>query len=152
MGIETILMGLSAVSAATSLVSGFQGMSEGNDQAAIAMAQAKARGAESARVSEREARLTQEDAIATERRQKLAYMASGVTLEGSPLLVMEETRRKGQENVDEILKAGKASSAAALAEGRLQASAAKSSGRQAFVSGLTGAVGSGLNAYSMLKK
>ena len=151
MGIESLLMAASAVSAVSSVVGGFQGMAEGKNQARIAMAQAEARGAESARVSEREARLVQEDAIATERRQKLAYMASGVTLEGSPLLVMEETRRKGQENVDEILRAGKASSAAALAEGRLQADAAKLSGRQSFISGLTGAAGFGLNAYSVLK-
>jgi hypothetical protein len=151
MGIETILMAASAVSAVSSVVGGIQGMSEGKNQANIAMAQAEARGAESARVAEREARLTQEDAIATERRQKLAYMASGVTLEGSPLLVMEETRRKGQENVDEILRAGQASSAAALAEGRLQADAAKSAGRQSFISGLTGAAGTGFNAYSALK-
>lgn len=147
-----LLSGLSAVSAVSSIVGGFQSKKEGDNQAAIALSQAAAQGAEAERTAAREAKLTQEDALKTERKQKLAYMASGVTLEGSPLLVMEETRQKGLENVDEILKAGKASSEAALAEGRVRANSAKSAGRQSFVSGLTGAAGTGLNAYSVLKQ
>ncbi len=34
--------------------------------------------------------------------QKMAYLKSGVVLDGSPLLVMEETRAKGEENAKNI--------------------------------------------------
>lgn len=34
--------------------------------------------------------------------QKVAYLTSGVDLEGSPLLVMEETRNKGAENAKNV--------------------------------------------------
>jgi hypothetical protein len=151
MGLETVIGAFSALSAVTSAVSGIQGMKEGNKQASLALEQANARGIEQERVAQREARLVQEDALNTERRQKLAYLGSGVTLEGSPLLVMEETRRKGLDNVNEVLMAGSAAANAARLEGRVVASQAKSAGRQSFVSGLTGAASSGLNAYSALK-
>lgn len=168
MGIETALLGmglsagaasaastgigiLSAISSVSSLIGGIQGRNAGNEQAGLALEQANARGIEQERVAQREARLVQEDAIKTERRQKLAFLNSGVTLEGSPLLVMEETRRKGLDNVNEILTAGTAGANAARLEGRVVASQAKSAGRQSFVSGLMGAASSGLNAYSALK-
>jgi hypothetical protein len=142
---------LSAISGVSSLIGGIQGRNAGNEQAALAMQQANTRGIEQERVAQREARLVQEDALKTERRQKLAFLGSGVTLEGSPLLVMEETRRKGLDNVNEVLMAGSAAANAARLEGRVVASQAKSTGRQSFVSGLMGAASSGLNAYSALK-
>lgn len=144
-------MGLQAVSAVSSIVGGMQGKSEGDNQAALALQQASARGVESERLAQREARLVQDDALATERKQKLAYLASGVTLEGSPLLIMEETRRKGQENVDEILLSGKAEKNAALLEGRVTSSKAKSLGRQSMVEGLTGGLQAGGNLLQTYK-
>jgi hypothetical protein len=135
-----ISSGLSIFSGISSIAGGAQSQSEGNYQSELAMQQAQARGVEQERVAQREARLTQEEALDTERRQKLAYMASGVTLEGSPLLVMEETRKKGQDNVNEILQSGRAASSASIAEGRIEATQLKSAGRQAFTSGITGAL------------
>ncbi len=148
---SSILMGLQALSAVSSFVGGMQSKSEGDNQAALALQQAQMRGVESERLAQREARLVQEDALATERKQKLAYLASGVTLEGSPLLIMEETRRKGQENIDEILLSGKAEKNAALLEGRVTASQAKSRGREAFTSGLVGAAQSGAGLLQTYK-
>jgi hypothetical protein len=145
------LMGFQAVSAVSSLVGGMQSQSESNVQSELALQQASARGVEAERAAQREAKFVQEDALATERKQKLAYLASGVTLEGSPLLIMEETRRKGQENVDEILLSGKAEKNAALLEGRVTASQAKSAGRQAFTSGLIGAAQSGAGLLQSYK-
>lgn len=144
-------MGFQAVSAVSSLVGGMQSQSESNVQSELALQQASARGVEAERAAQREAKFVQEDALATERKQKLAYLASGVTLEGSPLLIMEETRRKGQENVDEILLSGKAEKNAALLEGRVTASQAKSAGRQAFTSGLIGAAQSGAGLLQSYK-
>lgn len=151
MGVESLLTGFQALSAVSSVIGGMQSQSESNVQADLALQQAQMRGTESVRAAEREARLVQEDAIATERKQKLAYLASGVTLEGSPLLIMEETRRKGQENVDEIINAGKAEKNAALLEGRVTATNAKSAGRQAFVSGLSGGLQSAAGALKSYK-
>lgn len=150
-GTSTILSVLSGISAVSSIFGGLQGQAEGENQASLAMSQAAARGVEQERLAQREAKMVADDAANTERKQKLAYLASGVTLEGSPLLIMEETRRKGAENVDEILSSGKAASAAALAEGRVIASQAKSAGRQSFVSGLTGAASTGLSAFQALR-
>ena len=138
----SVVSGVGALSAVSSILGGAQSYAAGGDQAALALSQASLRGVEAERVAQREAKFAQEEALDTERRQKLAYMASGVTLEGSPLLVMEETRQRGIDNVDEILKSGQAASQAAAMEGRIQASTYKASGRQKFVSGITSAAGS----------
>lgn len=63
--------------------------------------------------AEEQARLTEQDAKraaqeelataeATRKAQRMAYLKSGVDLEGSPLLVMEETRAKGAENAQNV--------------------------------------------------
>lgn len=147
-----ILAGASAITSVASLAGGISAQRDAQRQAAQTQAQANEAAAEKTRVSEREARLEQENIAETMRRQKVAYLASGVTLEGSPLLVMEETRRRGADNIDEILKGGRASQQATLAEGRLKAKQTKAAGRQAFVSGVTGAVSSGGKAYSLYQE
>ena len=38
----------------------------------------------------------------------MLFLKSGVMLEGSPLLVMEETRRKGEENAKNVRESGAA--------------------------------------------
>lgn len=143
--------GFSIFSGLSSIAGGFSGQSAGNQQAELAYQQAESRAIEQERVSAREAKLEQEATDDFRKRQKVAYLASGVTLEGSPLLVMEETRTKGAENVEEIKRAGSASADAARAEGRLQADQLKQSGRQAFTSGLSSGVRSiagGLEKYA----
>lgn len=130
----------SAVSGVSSLIGGLQGQAEAGRQSEYAIAQGNLAAKERERVAFKEAQVEKQNAEDAERRQKLAYLASGVTLEGSPLLVMEETRRKGSENVDEILRSGAAGASAERLEGRIQAEQYKSSGRQSFISGVTGAV------------
>lgn len=153
MGIETALLamgvsastasavgtGLTVFSGISSVLGGLQGMQEGKAQSANAMAQASMAGKEAARVAAKEADFERQNMEDTVRRQKLAYMAGGVSLSGSPLLVMEETRRKGQENIDEIIAAGGSSVAAINQEGRTTAARAKSAGRKEFISGITSA-------------
>lgn len=121
-------------------------MSAGKQQASNAATQAQLQTGEIRRQNEREARLEQEQVDETVRRQKLAYMASGVTLEGSPLLVMEQTRIKGQENISEIIAGGESSANATLQEGRLRSQQLKATGRSSFISGLT----SGAKAFSAI--
>jgi hypothetical protein len=131
---------LAAAGLGLGVVSGVQQMQAGKEQAKNARDVANAQAAEAGRVSAREAFETEREAERVTRAQKVAYLASGVSLEGSPLLVMEETRRKGAENAEEILKSGASRGTAALMEGRIRASNATNAGRAAFM----GSVSSGL--------
>lgn len=81
-------------------------------------------------------------------RQKLAFLANGVTLEGSPMLVIKENRKFGQESVDAILKRGVEEKE--LADKR--ADQTKKAGRAALISGGLGAVGSIFSGVSGLNK
>lgn len=123
----------------SSIAGGASANAEAKRQAGMATFQAQQQGAESARLAQREASAISQEAESTRRAQKVAYLKSGVTLEGSPLLVMEGTRVAGQQNVEEALRAGGSAAGSAYAEGRIRAQNAKASGRQAFTSGLTGA-------------
>ena len=140
---------MGAVGAMGSLIGGIQSMGAGGDQSAAALAGADLRGKEIARQAS--ARAVQEKSRYKDvtRRQKLAYMKSGVTLEGSPLLVMEETRMMGEANVDEILSAGASGVSTALIEGEQKASQYEAQGRQALVGGITN---SATGAYNVLKE
>lgn len=129
----TVLTGLSAVS---SIVGGMQQNSAAKEQANYAQAQGILNAEEAVRQSAASAQQEADMADDARRKQKLAYLKSGVSLEGSPLLMMEETRLRGERNVDEITTAGGYASAAASQEGRTQAQNYKASGRQAFISGL----------------
>ncbi len=159
MGVETLMaIGMGAKTAATvssiagtvgtvasigsgisSIFGGMQASQAGAEQAALAKTQAMQQMAESTRIARKEAGIVAEDADRTKSAQKLAFMKSGVSLEGSPLLLMEQTRMKGAENVDEIIRAGASGSIAAAQEGRIKAQQYRSAGRQGFISGLTGA-------------
>lgn len=48
----------------------------------------------------------------------MAFLKSGVTLEGSPLLVLEETRREGAEEVAAIRAGGESRAKTLRAQGR----------------------------------
>lgn len=130
---------LSGVSALGSLIGGAQSYKEGKQQAENAKAEAALRGQEEARIAAKEAKLERENVESTLKRQKLAYMSSGVSLEGSPLLVMEKTRERGAQNIDEIISSGASNVAAAQTEGRIKANQARSSGRREFMAGLSNA-------------
>ena len=136
---STIFSGLSA---ASSLFGGVSANRESQRQAVTAQAEANLRAEETARAGAREAQFVGMEAESVRRRQKLAYLKSGVDLEGSPLLMMEATRRNGLDNVEETLRASKSTAGAQVVEGRARASQLKSSGRQAFMSGIGNAAGS----------
>ena len=147
----TILASLAAAQGVMSITQGMAQQNAYKQQANNATATANLQAKEQVRQSFKEAEVEKANAKDFERRQKLSYLASGVTLEGSPLLIMEETRRKGAENVDEILRSGTAAYGATIQEGRNAASTLKAQGRQAFTSGLTNAIGSGIDGFKALK-
>ena len=132
----TLGTGLGVLSGVSSIVGGAQSNAAGAQQAELAAQQAESRAIEEERIAAREAKIEQREGEDLARRQKVAFLASGVELSGSPLLVMEETRRRSSENVDEILRSGESASSATRAEGRVQASGLKQTGRQAFISGV----------------
>lgn len=108
---------------------------------------------------EDQSRLTQSEAAAQAKRraidvrrfaanQKVAFLKNGVTLEGSPLLALEDTYLQGQEEVNAITDAGNARSNLYWREGQLS----KKQGRAAMIGGLTGAAGTALSAYAIGSK
>ena len=69
--------------------------------------------------------------------QKLAFLKNGVTLQGTPSMVISETVNQGQDEVNAIVKKG-------IAENRLaikQAELVRNKGRAAMFSGITNAFG-----------
>jgi hypothetical protein len=80
--------------------------------------------------------------------QAVAYGASGVTLEGSPLLVLDDTRRKAQEEVDATYRRGQQVAAAMKTQaqitrefGMFKSTASQNRGRSALI----GSVNSGFS-------
>lgn len=132
------------VSTGASIVQGMQAQSAAKSQAALAREQAFAQAAETGRVAGKQAFEEQQEADRIRARQKVLFLKGGVDLEGSPLLVMEETRRTGEENAEEIIQAGASRGAAQITAGEQTALSLESRGRQAFTSGLT----SGFNTFT----
>ena len=122
-GIETALLIGSAVA---SIGGGISQASEARSQAKSAQEQAEV-----------QARATAREAIDVEKRQKLSFLKSGVALEGSPLLILAETREKGLENVEAI-----------QGQGRQQAKSILRGGRSALIGGLTSAAQTGVGSIS----
>lgn len=140
-------MALAAISAGSSIFGGISAQNESRKQAATAQAEANLRAEETARAGVRESLAVGREAESVRRRQKLSYLKSGVELEGSPLMMMEATRRAGLDNVEETLRASSSEAGAQIQEGRARAAALKSSGRQAFMGGIGNAAGSLMKAF-----
>ncbi len=132
----------SVASAGAQILGGLESRRESKVQAQLAREDAAKRAAETERVTTREAELERRNIKDVTERQRLAYLASGVTLEGSPLLKLEETRRLGAENIEEIERSGEARAGAEIGEGRVVARQAESRGRQQLLQGLVGGAGS----------
>lgn len=77
--------------------------------------------------------------------QKVAFLKNGVTLEGSPLIALEDTYTLGQEEVNSITERGNAQSNLYWR----QAQQAKKQGRAAMVGGLAGAGSTAILTYGM---
>ena len=71
--------------------------------------------------------------------QAMAYLATGVTLEGSPLMVLKETREQGARDIEAIKATGGAQGRAVMAQGR-----------SGFFQGLTSAAVQGLGIYNSM--
>jgi len=148
MGIETALLIGTLVSAAGAVVGGIQARGAAEQQASDTRAEATRQANLRQQEREQQARAEARENIALEKRQKLSFLKSGVSLEGSPLLLLAETRRKGTENVAAILKTGQTEATSLLRAGTFQSNQLKSRGRQALIGGLTKGVGTAAGGFS----
>lgn len=80
--------------------------------------------------------------------QSLSFLANGVTLAGSPLLVLDDTYTQGQEEVNAIVKSGNAKRNLY----NQRASITRNQGRAALISGIGQAAGIGAGTASGLSK
>lgn len=128
-------------SAGASILGGIQSSQEAAQQSEYALASATMAGREASRQAAAQAAQEKQSYQDTIRKQKIAYLSSGVELEGTPLTTMAATKAKGESNVEEILSAGASRYASVMTEGVLASQKAKSAGRSALLSGLTSGVG-----------
>ena len=80
--------------------------------------------------------------------QRLAYLANGVSLEGSPAIVQDQATKYGQTQVDAILKQGAAQYDLAQAN----AAVTKNQGRAALIAGFGQAAGTTASGVESMNK
>ena len=158
----TSVMGaLSALTRNTSALNNIAGIAGiGQAVAGVASGVAANRAAsQNAALQERQAQLiTQEAQVAINQKareirqfsgqQRVAFASSGVTLEGSPLLFIDETRRLGQEELDAMAK--QADARAELA--RNQAQQTRNQGRAALLGSLVTSPSRAISSLGNLKR
>lgn len=89
-----------------------------------------------------------EEAQAFKATQKMRFLKSGVTLEGSPLEILDETTRNAEEQISAIRARG----AAQQADENSNAESFRNQGRAALLGGISGAASTGIRAgYSHSK-
>lgn len=93
--------------------------------------------------SEYEAALMEEDNKKLISEQESAYAKLGVILEGSPLLVIEETRQKGLRDRMRVREVGRSRAEAIAAEGRNKFIGAMFQGTSQLMGGMGGMGGGG---------
>lgn len=133
-----IALALAGASAGLNLLSGLFGYMDAQDQAA----QSESRGRLLRMEAEADAQRYAEQARGFKATQKLAYLKSGVTLEGSPLDILDETARVASENLSAMRARAQAGQNAQNAE----ADAARSRGRAALIGGIAGAASTAATA------
>ena len=124
---------LTAISVGGSIFSGFAANSAANQEAKLQRQQADIALQESQINAQNEA-YNQTQAV---QKQRLAFLANGVSLDGSPALVLEESKRYGQSQVDAILRQGQAKSSLLTGEAKIT----QNKGRASLVGGFTSAAG-----------
>lgn len=154
MGIETALIATAVIGAASSVMGGIEASRQADIESDIAK-----RNAQQARVAAEQSRQEAQERAdisreATEKlrsRQLTGFLKSGVRLEGTPLEVLAETERLGEEDVQSILRGGEARAqeyGSQAANYELQGKAAQSSGRSKFISGIGGAANIATQAFA----
>ena len=131
------------VAAGAAVYSGYQSKQASKREAGLMEDQAKIARAEAEAAAQRRA----DQIRSLSKRQALAFMKNGVSLTGSPLLTIDNTVTKGQEEVNAIAKRG--DSQATLFNAR--AAMLKNAGRADFLGGLITGAASAAQSYSKSK-
>lgn len=131
---------LIALAAGASVVQGVMGYQAARDEARLINQQGILEQQEAQEEAQRKANEVRKFAA----RQKLAFLKNGVRLEGSPLLVVDETLTEGQKEVDAITRRGNALRTLRAQEAQIT----KNRGRAALIGGLGQAAGLGYSYYN----
>ena len=138
-GMSKLYKGALALEGVGTLFSGFSSFMANRSESRLLERQAELALQESRVEAERHARNVRR----FQATQSTRFAKSGVTLEGSPVLVLEETRRLGQQEVDAIMRQGEAQSSLI----REQAGQRKRTGRNSFISSFVKTGASALNSF-----
>lgn len=126
--IQNLLIAGVATSATAAVAQTVIGVQQANKQARAFQDQADLKAAETQEAAAN-ARIENKKFQA---RQKVAFLANGVRLTGSPLLSLEESTEVGEQNVQGILRSGEAQSRLL----QKQSSIARNEGRAKLIGGL----------------
>lgn len=99
-----LMVPLMVISAGTAIAGGLSKRAAANKEAQALEGQANLAQQE----AESDARIHATQVRKFAANQKSAYLKNGVTLDGSPLLVLEDTRQVGQEEVNSMMRSGAA--------------------------------------------
>lgn len=139
----TMMMAATLMSVGGSIYSGTQADKQGREQQKLYEEQARIQKEETAtamqQTSDARRRLMAE--------QRMAYLANGVELTGTPLVVGEDTFKEYQTEINALQKSGAAKASLLQKQGKTAAS----SGRTQLISSLFSAGSTGLQNYSMVK-
>jgi len=132
--VSAIFITTSLLAAGGSVIGGIQANKAAKEEASLQEEQARIASEEAKAEAQRRANEVRKFS----RRQSLAFLKSGVTLEGSPLLILDETLREGQKEVKSVVERGDAQ--ANLFNRR--AAITRNQGRASLIGGVLGAAGS----------
>ncbi len=152
-GMAALSTALTGVKVASTLIGGIASYSAGKKQQAVYNQEADATAREG-QILKDEAELAAKQKAREsgkfQSEQAHAYASSGITLEGSPLMVLEETRSLAQQEVDALRQRGESQKQIATMRAaglRASGAAAALSGRNAMFGSVLTAGGTGLGAY-----
>jgi len=138
------LAGATAFGSVSSVIGGFSGMSAANTEAGLQRQQGSIALSE-AQANAQNTAFNETQAVG---KQQLAFLANGVTLEGSPSAVVKQSTSYGQQQVQSILNQGAAQDALAIQ----QAAQTQNQGRNALIAGISQGISSGAQgAYNIYK-
>lgn len=129
----TLAIAFTVVSAAGDIVQGFQQKRAADAEADLLEQQGRLQAEE----AQAEAQRVADERRKFRKQQKLAFLKNGIVLAGSPLLVLETTRRESQAEVNAIARRGSAQAKLSFAN----AAQTRTAGRNALLGGFFNAAG-----------
>lgn len=142
--VSAIFIGSALLGAGGQIYSGYQA----NQSAKREASAMEAEGELAQQEADAEAAAHASDVRKFARTQSLSFLKNGVTLEGSPLLVLDETLTQGQNEVDSITKSGNAQRNLY----NQRAANTRREGRAQLIGGIIGGAASAGTSYAVGKR